>query len=225
MNIAIKVDAKDAIRFLTDLEQRQVPYAISTAINDTLKLGQRFEREHIRAHFTLRRPEFIERTVKISQFASKRNPVGVIEIDPTRDVLAKFEAGGRKQARGGGALAVPIAVRRTKTDLIVKNMRIRELQLRAHRTNKGVVQLKGQRRTFTVKGRGVGAILQRVGRKPKGSSLSAEIAGGSLRVIYAFKRSVPIPANLEFTKSILLAVEEWPKLMDAAMAKAIATAK
>jgi hypothetical protein len=219
----IQVDAREVLSFFESLS-RQAPFAIKSALNDLMVHGQRLVQAQLGESFTLRRPEFIKRTVKVQQWATKTNLAAVIGIDPTRDFLAKFEEGGRKIPKGR-ALAVPIAVRRTKSDIVIKSMRVRELQLRAHRTSTGAVQLKGLKRTFTVKGPSGGAILQRVGRKAKGSSLSAEIMAGSVRVAYAFKRSVPIPANLHFVETFQRDASQWPLFMEAAWKKAQATAR
>ena len=223
--LVIKVDADEALGYF-DRVSRQVPFATSRAINEALKSAQGIEQQHVLRSFTVRRPDFIIRTLKITQFADKRTLTGVLEVDPTRDMLAKFEEGGRKTPISGSALAVPIAVRRNKSDIVLRSMRIRNLGLTAHRTQGGKVQLKGKFRTFTIKGPQGGAVLQRVGRKPKGSDLASEISAGSVRVLYAFKRSVPIRANLRFTENVSKAVvEQWPKFMTEAFDFAVRTAR
>lgn len=209
-DLSIKVDSKAVLGFFDSLS-KQAPYAISLGINNVMKLGQRREQEHLGQAFTLRRQQFIERTVKILAFANKRTLTGVVGIDPTRDLLAKFEEGGRKTPRQGTALAVPVEVKRNKSDIVTKNMRIRALELRPVRSKAGKVQLKGKYGTFTIKTPTGGAILQRT--------------RGQVKVLYAFKRSVPIPKNLEFTQHILSAVDEWPRLMGEAWDQAVRTAK
>ena len=69
--------------------------------------------------------------------------------------------------------------------------------------------------------------MQRIRARSKGArTLADEIAAGSVRVAYAFKRSVPIPKNLEFTKTILEAVNDgWERLMGEAWDKAVRTAR
>lgn len=221
--LQIKVDARQVLGVLGSLS-RQAPYAISVGINKLMESGQAAQRAHDRDIFTVRREQFIDRTVKILQFAKKQTLTGIIGIDPKRDVLAKFEAGGLKKPRGS-MLAVPIAVRRNKSDIVVKTMRVRELRLTPYTTKHGT-RLRGLQRTFTVKTAKGGAILQRVGRKPKGTTLAEEIAAGSVRVAYAFKRSVPIPADLKFVDTMTKTAErEWESKMLAAWDQAQATAK
>lgn len=220
----IKVDASEVLGMLNSLH-KQAPFAISRALNNLAVSGQHEVQARLGTAFTLRRRVFVERTVKMLQFANKRALVAVVGIDPERDFLAKFEEGGQKRSLTGRSLAVPIAARRGKTGIVVKSMRVRELQLRAQHTKSGAVQLKGLHRTFAVKGPTGGAILQRVGRKAKGRTLSEEIAAGSVRVAYAFKRSVPIPASLQFYATFQRAAEKWPQFMEAAWAQALATAR
>lgn len=224
MNLTIRVDARSALGFLNSLS-RQAPFAISKAVNDLMVHGQRRVQAGLSEHFTLRRRTWVERTVKVQRWANKRSLVATVGIDPTRDVLAKFEAGGVKRP-AGKALAVPVEVRRGKTGIVVKSLRVRELQLRAHRTASGAVQLKGLKRTFAVKGPTGGAILQRVGRRRKGTTtLAQEIAAGKVRVLYAFKRSVPIPASLHFYQTFQDDAKEWPRFMAAAWDAALRTAR
>jgi hypothetical protein len=221
--VTVRVDASKAVSLLDKLT-KQFPYAVSRAINETMKKGQRQIQMGLHRAFTLRRETFMLRTIKIAQFAKKDALIGVIGVDPARDFLAKFEEGGRKYPKGS-ALTVPVNVRRTKSDIVVKSMRVRSLGLTAHRTAAGAVQLKGLHRTFAVKGPTGGAILQRVGRKPKGGTLSEEIAGGSVRILYAFKRSVPIPANLKFMESMNDALALWQETFAKEFDNALRTAR
>lgn len=224
MNLTIRVDARSALGYFNSLS-RQVPFAASKAVNNLAVLGQRRVQAGLGERFTLRRRTFVERTVKMLRWANKRMLVATVAIDPRRDFLAKFEAGGVKKPQGN-FLTVPVAVRRNKSDIIVKSMRVRELQLRAQRTSSGAVQLKGKHRTFALKGTTGGMILQRVGRRSRGAAtLAQEIAAGRVRVLYAFKRSVPIPASLRFQSTFADSAKEWPRVFEAAWEQALATAR
>lgn len=224
MNLTIRVDARSALGFLNSLS-RQAPFAISKAVNDLMLDGQRRVQTGLGEHFTLRRRTFVERTIKVRRWANKRSLVATVGVDPTRDFLAKFEAGGVKRP-AGRALAVPIEARRGKTGVVVKSMRVRELQLRAQRTATGAVQLRGKHRTWAVKGPTGGAILQRVGRRRKGSAtLAQEIAAGKVRVVYSFQRSVRLPASLHFREAFQETARAWPRFMAAAWDAALRTAR
>lgn len=128
MQITIKVDTADAIGWFGRLSD-QMPYATERALNQTANSVQKEIRLGIKERFTLRREDFILRTVKIEKGnrATKANPQVIVGIDRTRDVLAKFEDGGTKAPIDGSHIAIPINVRRSKTDIIPKSERPRQL--------------------------------------------------------------------------------------------------
>jgi hypothetical protein len=87
-------------------------FAAAQAINATLKDAQTAQRALMRQRFTIRRPDFADRSVKITQFARKDTIEGVLSIAgpanaPSRgDIFTKFETRGVKTPRGDH-LAVP----------------------------------------------------------------------------------------------------------------------
>lgn len=192
----------------------QLPFAASRAINFTLNDIQTAERDEITQHFTLRRPDFILRSVKINpeDRATKRNLIGTIRIDPTRDFLAKFEDGGTKVAAAGHELAVPepiIAGQR----VIPTRLRPKNLQLQVSRTGSGKVQFKGLERTFMVeKSMFSGGILQRTGR--------------GVLVLFWFQRAVRLPPSLQFRQTATRITNERIEFnFQRALAEALATAR
>ena len=64
----------------------------------------------MRKRFTIRRA-YVLQGVKFSKFSTKRDLEAIVEIDPTREFLFKFEEGGTVRPRGT-RLAVPDEVRR-----------------------------------------------------------------------------------------------------------------
>ena len=127
---------------------KQLPFGIMLAINDTLKDAQKLQRTYQRGIFTVRRPLFVDRAVKIKPFATKRTLEGRMSIDPPggrsrRDILTKFESGGRKQSRRGRHVAIPIGARRTKAGIVQRGQRPKALGL--VRRGRGA---RGKRRTF-----------------------------------------------------------------------------
>lgn len=243
VSVQIEVDPKQAIGWLGRLSD-QMPFATSKAINACAIAGQTAERAHIHQAFIVRRGPFIDRTVKIKPFANKHRLEAKIAIDPARDVLAKFEAGGTKYPRSGATVAIPTAVVRPDIRKVVpKSKRIKSLHFHAVRTKHGAVQIKGDKRTFIVKGRNhkgnaVAYVLQRFGRTSKrtvrGRRLD-ELGGGSqgpggrdphVRVLYSFRRSVPIPADLQFHRTIQRVVEtRWDREMRQAFEAAVRSAR
>jgi hypothetical protein len=197
-------------QFARDLEQatepvfqRQIPFALANAINDTTLAIQQAVRGTVHAHAHVRRTTFIDSLVKVSKFAKKDDPTGEVGIRgpnsaPDRaDLLTKFERGGRKTARGPHGLNLPTdEVRPTVDALIPKAKRPKALLANPARTR--VFPLT------TARGRPI--LVQRTGRKvgQKGRS-HAKRGQGKLRgddpnldVLYTSVPSGQIPAFLGF---------------------------
>jgi len=211
MTKTIQVDTAGAEAYLDGIWRDQIPFTASLAVNQTAKDVQAAERGNIAGEFVLRRPDFIFRGVKIPRFSNKADPeiAAEILIDDKTDFLRKFEAGTPKESIAGKQLAIPIAARPSKGELVPKQLRPRELQLRAHRTAGDKVQLKGKFGTFAIRGRG---IFQRV--------------EGHVRLLYLFRRVARTPAVLRFVEiGQQIVAENWPKNFAAAFARAIRTAK
>lgn len=181
----ISLDFDKFRSILTDVADRQVPYAASRALNDVALSIQESERETVKSNFILRRPEWILQGVKIPKFSNKNdNPMSVsVIIDEGAgrgDIMSKFEAGGTKTPRGSN-LAIPIMARQSRQQIIPKDLRPRALNL--HPVGRST---RGDKRTFMlpVKGGRFG-IFQRTGP-------------GQIRLLYLLKPSAPLPASLHF---------------------------
>lgn len=206
MNITISVDAKAV---LTDLQamSNQVPFATSKAINRTLEQSQQGIRQHLNTggYFRLRRKEFVERTIKINRedFATKRKLEGTIRVDPTRDVLAKFEEDREKRPRDGSHIAVPIEAKRNKAEVIPRAQRPKAL-LAAGKAFLGKTR------------KGTLAIMARVGRG----------RGTTLRTLFVLKPRVPIKPELRFRETVTRTADRnWRENMLQAFDDAMRTAK
>lgn len=184
--VVIQWDDSDARRFVAGV-LKQVPFAASKALN---RLGNEFqaaEREGIRDRFHVRRP-WVLQTVKIrgADRAKKDRLAIVIRIDATRQgdkstgggILAKFEPGGEKHARGRSlAVPMPLAVPRTAAGIIQAKFRPKALAL----TKVGNTE-RGLEGTYVVPGVGI----------------FRRIPGNASVLLYRFRESVPVPASLEF---------------------------
>lgn len=190
---------------------RQLPFATARAINATAKDFQRFQRMHMENVFTVRRKSFVRRAVKIKPFARKTSLEAIVSIDlpgGRSDILAKFEVGGRKTARDGGSVAVPIAVRKTKAGIVSRRQRPRSFNFR--RVGRS---WRGDRRTFLIPRTG---IFQRHG--PRGAS--------SIRLLYRFASGVNIPRTLRFVANARKVVPKvFPGHFRTALRDAIRTAR
>ena len=237
MRVDIVVDTKGVLTGLERLS-RQVPFAISKAMNESLKGAQKDIRATLPGHFTLRRKQFVERTVKITEFATKRKQVARLAVDPTRDILAKFEEDTRKQGQEGKSLAVPIDARPSETALVPKRLQIKALQLRPVVGRNGKRQLKGAKGTYTITTPRGTYVIQRVNRterpvfyvRDRNGVLRQErqkrVTRAETKVLYAFKKSVPIKPTLGFVKTGTAAVDRlWPGAMRTAFDEAERTAR
>lgn len=207
----IRVDTAEAEAYLDGIWKDQIPFAASVAVNQTAKDVQAEERLNIAGEFILRRADFVLRGVKIPRFSNKADAeiAAEILIDEKTDFLRKFEAGVTKTPLQGSQLAIPIAARPSKGEIVPKVLRPRKLGLRAHTTAGGKVQLKGKFGTFVIRGLG---ILQR--------------AEGVVRLLYRFRPSARTPAILRFHEIGERVVrEKWPSNFVAAFTRAIRSAK
>ncbi len=200
---------------MADLIREQIPFATSKAVNDIALEARTYLQLQVRGAFVIRRPWVIAKGAFPVTLSKKRDEPkrATIRLDASRDFLSKFEEGGTKQSRTGVKLAVPIEARPSKGAIVPKKLGVRALNLRATRTNDGKVQLKGEQRTFVVKTGTQTLILQRKAR-------------GVVRTLYAFKRSVPIPASLHFVDSLAAYVKgNWNEMAGSALRYALQRAR
>ena len=199
-DIRIRVDDKVVKQALGDA-QKQAPFALSLAINNVTKDAQGGIHKGYEERFILRQPAFIKREgAKITHFAKKQEPFAIIEVTPKAGFLGRFEEGDTKRPEGK-AIAIPVAVRRNKRDIIPKGQRPPALY----------VSRAGQAgRVFSKAGK----LLQRVGR---GKS-------AALRVLYIWKASAKVPALLRFKRTANDAVDKnWTRRALEAVDKALST--
>lgn len=91
------------------------PVRVSLALNRTLDEVQAAIREQVKGTYTLRRPEFVLRTIYRApgvDFAQPGRYAAAVRVHPERNVLAKFEDERVKFPKRGRALAIPLAAAR-----------------------------------------------------------------------------------------------------------------
>lgn len=211
MNITVR-GATEVKRLLSNLEQRQIPFAMAKAVNDVTLEARDYLKDRNRQSFIIRRP-WVLNGWRVRLANKRQAPIkATLWLDPSRDFLAKFQEGGSKQSRSGSSLAVPLDARKGKRGLVPAALRIRALQLRKHVTKHGKMQLKGNDGSFTVRTATHTLVLQRKGKR--------------VDTLYVFKRAVPIPSSLRFFETVgAYVTNEWPKVMGEALAHAIRTAR
>jgi len=199
MRYEIQVDASPVIQSLAGLEG-QMRFATSKALNDTANDAQKAIQDSLASRFTLRRPDFMKRTIKRDRgtdFATKEKLEAIVRVDPQRDLLAKFEDGGVKTPTNGRAIAIPTEnVRRTKAQIIARTQRPRALVAAGKAYSAG------------------GRLLLKLKQGAQAVS----------RVAYIFARTVRIEKRLHFVETANQAVDaQWATRATAAVDRAIST--
>ena len=205
IGIEITVDKPDLATMLSGLG-RQLPFAESVAINNLVDDAQTAIRATLPGTFTLRRADFINRTIYIANAdrARKDNLRAVVRVDPSRNFLAKFEAGGEKTSQSGKSLAVPIFREDNKTLIIRAGD-----PLALAKVMQAIEQRQGKLRGRRRKGEPKPLISQQSQVylvKSASGTFIAERTGTTTRVLYAFKKEVPIAPELHFVDTARAAV-------------------
>lgn len=227
LTLTVTTDDQSGIAGALSGLRGQLPFALSVAINNTLNDAQSAIQAKLPDEFTLRRADFIQKTIYIApgDRARKDNLVGTVRVNPDRNFLAKFEYGGEKQSASGKSLAIPI-MRASDPSLIigrgdplsvkmlmasitashgkVLRSRVRKGQLRVAVDPNRVFLLKTDKGTFIVQRTGPGA--------------------GDTRILWQFRKQTALPANLDFENTAMqAALKSWDGNVTKAIAYAIAT--
>lgn len=177
MPFIIKTDIKGAIKQLRHIFKDQVPFVNSVAINQTAKLVQTAEREHMAQVFILRRKKWAELNVKIKPWANKKRQSATIAIDPPggidKDVFSQFEEKSFKRPESGTNVAIPTqTVRPNITNVVRSSKKPRNLK-----------------KAFKMRS------------SMGGKSFIAKRVRGVLQFLWQLKPQVPIDDRLEFEKT------------------------
>lgn len=218
MKLEMTFDAKPASRFVSVVFRDQLPYATSQALNDAAKAGQKAQVAHQRQVFTVRRPAFVDRAVKIKPFAKKTSLEARISVDPPGsrdDVIAQHEADARKTPFSGNSIAVPSSGLRAFGTVIPRKMRPSRLFSRdsvyMRRDGRvvhvrGKAQLHGSGRVFSRKTNVVrGAERTFLIKKPGGRGTIFQRYGpqrSDVRVLYQLVPSVDLDQRLKFVETV-----------------------
>lgn len=222
--------------------QRQVPYAVSRALNTTNNQMQTAVRASLRQHFIVRRATFIDRMVKIKpeDRATKQKLKARLRIEGPEgsefkgDLLIRHEEGGTRQT--APYFFIPTEVLRFPPQAnIPQSMYPKALRLESRKdivgtlgstgriTRRGTLQLQGKRRTFILNRPNTDTplgIFQRKEGRP-GRSRPHDIA-----LIWYFVRTVHLKQRLQFGPTTKAVYEkEFTPNVRQAFADALRTAR
>lgn len=225
--INIVVDYKHVVRHLDDLAERQIPFALAKSLNATVAAPrsgssglvtiQGEERLQLRKAFELRRPEWADRSIKVTHFATKKEPWATIGIHPPgsaggsrADILGKFETDREKKPKDGHTIAVPVSsrIKRSNKGIISKRDRPRAYNFRQVGN-----AIRGDRGTFIV-------------RNPDGSGWIFQRTKRGVFPLYRLLTEVEIDPDLHFVETAFRTVDRvWTLNMQRALEEALRTAR
>lgn len=251
--ITVDIDIKSLTRGLTDLQQKQIPFAASKALNALGLDVQVKERLRLREVFTLRREAWADRSIKMTHFAKKTELWATVAISPPggasrSDIFGKFETDTEKRPFSGSHIAIPIGAKRTKGDIVRANQRPKNMHLHSEGgrivgdNGTYIVKLKDGRQLLLQRGalskgrlnaaRGlnaaIGAQYQR-GRNAAGQFTGyqhAHTTSYASTLLYLFTPRVQIHPDLQYARTASEVIERmYARRFDEALTAALATAR
>jgi hypothetical protein len=199
MEIHVKANVANALTRIEEVN-RQIPFIISVAINTTAIKAQERVRATMRSRFILRRASFIEKSVKIRPFSTKKTLTARIQMESARadfNPWSRFEAGAPKVGQGGN-IAIPTPfVRPNERRVIAASKRPRALK------NSFIINKGGEKEI---------AFRTGTGKRER------------IRVAYILRKTTRTPKLLHFHDDVTNAVQEhfgssfqaaWNKTMNA----------
>ncbi|BCF88684.1 hypothetical protein [Paraburkholderia largidicola] len=220
--ISVASNAAAVARGLSDIERKQLPFAIAQTITAVARLAAKAEKDAMPKIFDRPTP-FTVNSVAVKG-ATKSNPEAVVYIkDIAAAYLAPYEFGGTHKLIGSG-----------KTWLNPKDLTL--LNKYGNLSTTTLNRLKGRPDIFvgTIKtrsGESIGGVWQRpaptkVVRTPgaKTKALRGQNQSGHLKLLIRFGDAKPVRQHLEFGSRAQAVVQRaFPVEFGKALAKAVAT--
>lgn len=192
-HIRLTVDLSQINKYMSELQQdRQIPFAISKALNIIATNIQSSIRQDMKSNMNLRREAFNFRMIKITSWAKKNNPTVEISLDQRAHWLARMEVGkDHTPFQGKQYLAVPNQAV-FKNQVISSRNKLYIKNLSFHINDKG--ETVGNEGTFIIKSSSssvpfiVQNLMQGRGKKRKENT----------RILYTLVRKTKQPVKLHF---------------------------
>lgn len=217
MEFDVHVDDGDVSRAMRDIHANQLPFAEARAVLWTANDFQRGQYRRMADVFTLRRPDFARRSVKMRREdrPTKQRPEATVRIESPggrSDIFAKFEADRIKGPFRGRSIAVPTDnVPRSQSGVIPKFWRPSALLEDAQQVGRGpVIGTRGNvYRGKVRKRKGVRRAAFLI-RKPGGRGTIFERDADELIPLYQLVPRVSIDPVLGFERTARRVVaERW----------------
>lgn len=214
--VTLDVDFTDALRHLTDVQRRQVPFATSLALNRTADEVIHRGRQLIDQRFTVRR-DWVKKGFRVDRSTRSKLEARVYHKDP---FMWLQEHGGEKEpASGKQMVAAPIGARPTPQTITTPG-----------RWPGALIQ---RHKAFTIRKGDTSYLFQRLGRTKRGkirknrlSRLPQQGRDPALRLMYVMKPEVDVPARWGFLDEAQRLINaRWPLNFSGFMDYAIRTAR
>ena len=240
----VNVDPSLVLGALTDAQDRQLPYAVSLALNRVANDAQEAERERLKSVFHLRHEQFNLRGIKINKAdrATKTSWSVVIMVDGPQDYLDKFEEGGEQLPFKGRWRWLP------NRDVFQGHIITAGNPLNPHNLHfeRRGGELIGEQRTYMLQGKDGPLVFQRftdIGKKRNLSRLTLDNFKGGMgpaqkrekytlnrtegtRLLYHLVDKYHVSATLAFIPTISNAVDgNWQQRMSEALSEAMDKSK
>lgn len=228
MTVTIRLDIKDTVKNLTALEQKQIPFALSIALNRTVEDALAVARKEMREKFVIRVPAFALPPVKLPRVwqATKRNPTAIFALGDSdggtsgigfrRDqMFSKFQRSGIKSAKDPSfPIAIPTKViRSSPASLVPRSLYPKNLRLKPRKDVDGstLIARRGGKvrdlagRPISNKARkaqgleGIGGTFTiNKDGRPIGIFQRTGRGAKDLKMIWAYRQSIRIPFKLDW---------------------------
>lgn len=172
--LKITFDIRAFEKALTDLERRQLPFAVAMALNDTAQDASVAEAAALSQHLDRPTP-FTKRAYQIER-ATKSKPYAIVKARPIQAAYLQYQVFGGRRSPKGQALVVPSGAKLNAYGNLPKG---------------AVKRALSQKNTFATK---------RGGRKAKhlGGGVYQRLRGGGLKKLMAFEPMAKYRVRLPF---------------------------
>lgn len=191
--ISIRINAREVEQSINGL-RADMEWVLQNTVNDLLKGAREEQLKTMRATFTIRNESFLKNSIRITQYATRQTPTGILGVadlgnKKTSDIWNRFEGGGTKTPTTSKNLAIPSVISwSNRARALPKSSRPRNLK-----------------RSFVIKDGGDTYIFNRVGKKSKKDSSGRD---PNIKFMYVLKNGVRIPDRLKFYQTVVPYVEQ-----------------
>lgn len=225
--IDVRVDVRELTRNLTDLAEKQIPFATAQALNELGGVVKTAEVQNLKKTFPTATPFTLNSLVQLK--ARKDSPITIILIkDRTARYLNPFEVGG-VHVLNSRALLNPKDITLNQYGNIPKgklaalkanpNVFVGAVTFKKSGQTVSGVWLRPPRGVQTKKGR-------RTGFGTKGNNAQPGGARSGLKLLIRFGDALPVKERLHYQqKAAEIVQQNFAPCFNRAMAKALATAK